>query len=312
MRQPHAYPRKSRVSAVRKWKRHWQYYLLVALPLLYILIFKYIPMFGVLIAFKEYNVVQGILGSPWAGLDYFKQIFDTPFIWDYFKNTLEISLYGMLVGFPAPIALALALNEIRNGRFKKTVQMVTYAPYFISTVVIVSILIVNLSPNTGLMSSLFRSLGLEPIDFMGKPGWFTSIYVWSDVWQFVGYGAIIYIAALAGVNPELYEAAKVDGATRRQKIVHIDLPSLVPVMVILLILNMGNVMSVGFEKMYLMQNPLNQASSEVISTYVYKVGLLETNFSFSAAVGLLNSVINFILLVLVNFIAKKVSSTSLW
>ncbi|MFC7677921.1 ABC transporter permease [Paenibacillus sp. GCM10028914] len=293
-------------------KRHWQFYLLVALPLLYIIIFKYVPMFGVVIAFKDYNLVEGILGSPWAGFKYFQQLLDAPYFWDYLRNTLLISLYGLLVGFPAPIILALALNEIRNGVFKKSVQMVTYAPYFISTVIIVSILIVNLSPNVGLLSNIYRALGLEPIDFLGKSELFKSIYVWSDVWQNMGYGAIIYIAALSGVNPELYEAAKVDGATRFQKIFNIDIPSLIPVIVIMLILSLGQIMSLGFEKIYLMQNPLNQNTSEVISTYVYKVGLLGANFSFSTAIGLFNSVINFTLLIIVNFVAKKISSNSLW
>ncbi|WP_234032987.1 ABC transporter permease [Paenibacillus faecalis] len=306
------YSKKPGRHAVQKIMRHWQFYLLVALPLLYIIIFKYLPMFGVMIAFKDYNLVDGIWKSPWVGFKHFEQLFDAPFFWDYLKNTLTISLYGLLVGFPAPIILALALNEIRNGFFKKSVQMVTYAPYFISTVIIVSILIVNLSPNVGLLSNIYRALGLEPIDFLGRSEFFKSIYVWSDVWQFMGYGAIIYIAALSGVNPELYEAAKVDGATRFQKIRNIDLPSIVPVIVIMLILNIGQIMSVGFEKIYLMQNPLNQHTSEVISTYVYKVGLLGANFSFSTAIGLFNSIINFTLLIIVNFVAKKISSNSLW
>lgn len=306
------YSKKPGRHAVQKIMRHWQFYLLVALPLLYIITFKYLPMFGVMIAFKDYNLVDGIWKSPWVGFKHFEQLFDAPFFWDYLKNTLTISLYGLLVGFPAPIILALALNEIRNGFFKKSVQMVTYAPYFISTVIIVSILIVNLSPNVGLLSNIYRALGLEPIDFLGRSEFFKSIYVWSDVWQFMGYGAIIYIAALSGVNPELYEAAKVDGATRFQKIRNIDLPSIVPVIVIMLILNIGQIMSVGFEKIYLMQNPLNQHTSEVISTYVYKVGLLGANFSFSTAIGLFNSIINFTLLIIVNFVAKKISSNSLW
>lgn len=293
-------------------KRHWQYYLLVLPPLLYILIFKYFPMFGVVIAFKDYNVVKGILGSPWAGFKYFEQLFDAPFFWQYLRNTIVISLYGLIVNFPLPILLALALNEIRNGFFKKSVQMVTYAPFFISTVVIVSIIIVNLSPNVGLSSTIFRALGMEPVDFLGQASLFKTIYVFSDAWQHTGYSAIIYIAALAGVNPELYEAAKVDGATRLQKIIHIDLPSLVPIIVILLILNIGSTMSVGFEKIFLMQNPLNQNASEVISTYVYKVGLLNSNFSFSAAIGLFNSVVNLILLIIVNFISRRVSANSLW
>lgn len=296
----------------KKVLRHWQFYLLALLPLLYIIIFKYIPMFGVVIAFKDYNVVQGILGSPWVGLKYFEQLFQAPFFLEYLKNTLEISLYGMLINFPLPIILAIALNEIRNGFFKKSVQMVTYAPYFISTVVIVSILIVSLSPNVGLLSNIYRLLGMEPIDFMAHSGLFKTIYVLSDSWQNTGYGAIIYIAALSGVNPELYEAAKVDGASRFQKIRNIDIPSLIPIIVILLILNLGSTMSVGFEKIYLMQNPLNQNTSEVISTYVYKVGLLGANFSFSSAIGLFNSVINFILLITVNFISRKISNNSLW
>ncbi|MBD2870848.1 ABC transporter permease [Paenibacillus arenilitoris] len=307
-----AFSSQRKKQTVQKITRHWQYYLLVALPLLYVLIFKYLPMFGVLIAFKEYNVVQGILNSPWAGFKYFEQLFQAPFFWQYLRNTLEISLYGLLVNFPLPIILALALNEIRNGLFKKSVQMVTYAPYFISTVVIVSILIVNLSPNVGLVSNIFRALGMEPVDFLGKSELFKTIYVFSDAWQYTGYSAIIYIAALSGVNQELYEAAKVDGATRWQKIINIDIPSLVPIIVILLILNLGNTMSVGFEKIYLMQNPLNQNTSEVISTYVYKVGLLGANFSFSAAIGLFNSAVNFVLLIFVNFISRKITSNSLW
>ncbi|RAW13441.1 sugar ABC transporter permease [Paenibacillus taichungensis] len=296
----------------KKMKRHWQLYLVVFLPLLYLVIFKYIPMSGVVIAFKEYNVIQGIWGSPWVGLKYFDQFFESPNFWLYLKNTLGINMYGLLVGFPAPILLALALNEIRNGFFKSSVQMITYAPYFISTVIMVSILIVTLSPSVGIISKFTQILGIENTNFMGIPSLFKSIYVWSDVWQFSGYGAIIYIAALAGVNPELYESAKVDGASRMQKIFNIDLPSLIPVSVILLILNLGNFMKVGFEKVYLMQNPLNISTSEVISTYVYKVGLLSSSFSFSTAIGFFNSIINLILLVSVNYIAKKLSSSSLW
>lgn len=306
------YSNKPGKRVLQRFKRHWQFYMLVALPLLYIIIFKYVPMFGIVIAFKDYNLVEGIFGSPWVGSKYFQQLLDAPYFWDYLRNTLLISLYGLLVGFPAPIILALALNEIRNGIFKKSVQMVTYAPYFISTVIIVSILIVNLSPNVGLLSNIYRALGLEPVDFLGRSELFKSIYVYSDVWQNMGYGAIIYIAALSGVNPELYEAAKVDGATRLQKIRNIDIPSLIPVIVIMLILSLGQIMSLGFEKIYLMQNPLNQNTSEVISTYVYKVGLLGANFSFSTAIGLFNSVINFTLLIIVNFVAKKISSNSLW
>lgn len=299
-------------SAWKKIQRHWQLYIVISLPLLYLLIFKYIPMTGIVIAFKDYNVVQGMWGSPWVGFKYFNQFFDSPNFWLYIKNTLGISLYGLIVGFPAPIILALALNEIRTGFFKKSVQMVTYAPYFISTVVMVSIIIVNLTPNVGMVSRFFALLGVADTNFMGNPALFKSIYVLSDVWQMTGYGAIIYIAALAGVNPELYESAKVDGASRFQKILRIDLPSILPVAVIMLILNLGNIMKLGFEKIYLMQNPLNLNSSEVISTYVYKVGLLGSNFSFSTAIGLFNSIVNLMLLILVNYIARKLTENSLW
>ncbi|MFK7691484.1 ABC transporter permease [Paenibacillus sp. HJGM_3] len=299
-------------SAAKRMKRHWQLYLVVLLPMVYLIIFKYIPMAGVVIAFKDYNVIKGIWGSDWVGLKYFNQFFESPNFWMYIKNTLGISLYGLLVGFPAPILLALALNEIRNGIFKKSVQMVTYAPYFISTVIMVSILIVTLSPNVGIVSKFLQMLGMDNTNFMGIPGLFKTIYVWSDVWQHAGYGAIIYLAALSGVNTELYEAAKVDGASRLQKIANIDIPSLIPVSVILLILNLGNIMKLGFEKIYLMQNSLNISTSEVISTYVYKVGLLNSSFSFSAAIGFFNSVVNLILLVSVNYLARKLSNTSLW
>lgn len=293
-------------------KKHWQLYLLVLLPLSFLITFKYVPMLGSMIAFKDYNVLKGIWGSDWVGFKHFISFFNLPIFWTIIKNTLGISLYGLLIGFPAPIILALALNEVRQGMFKRTVQMVTYAPYFISTVIMVSIIIVALSPNTGIVNSILGIFGMEPRNFMGEIGLFKSIYVYSDVWQNTGYGAIIYLAALAGVNPELYEAAKIDGASRLQKILNIDLPSILPVTIILLILNIGNMMAIGFEKVYLMQNPLNVPTSEVISTYVYKVGLIESNFSFSSAVGLFNSVINLILLVIVNYLAKRISKNSLW
>ncbi|UQZ80908.1 putative multiple-sugar transport system permease YteP [Paenibacillus konkukensis] len=309
---------KKPASLVRRkivWKqirRHWQFYLLILLPLLYLITFKYVPMFGALIAFKEYNVIKGILGSPWAGMKYFELFFKNPQFWTLIKNTLAISFYGLAVGFPAPIILALALNEIRGGLFKRTVQMVTYAPYFISTVVMVSMIILLLSPRLGVVNHLLGLAGIGEINFLGDPGLFRSIFVWSDVWQHTGYAAVIYLAALAGVDPTLYEAAKVDGASRLQKIGHVDLPGILPTAVILLILNVGNIMSLGFEKIYLMQNPLNLMTSEIIATYVYKIGLLNANFSFASAVGLFNSVVNLLLLVTVNAVAKRISSSSLW
>jgi len=295
-----------------KMKRSWELYAIVLLPVLYLIIFKYIPMFGVTIAFKDYSVVKGIWGSPWAGFKHFESLFQSPNFPLLIRNTLGISFYSLIAGFPVPILLALALNEVRSGFFKRSVQMITYAPHFISTVVMVSMIILMLSPHVGIVERLLTFAGLPTTDFMGEPKLFKSIYVWSGVWQEMGYASIIYIAALSGVDPALYEAARMDGASRLKKIVHIDLPSLIPITVILLILNLGSIMGVGFEKIYLMQNPLNVSASEVIATYVYKVGLLGANFSFSAAVGLFNSVINLIFLLVVNAIVRRLSDNSLW
>lgn len=299
-------------NAKKSLIRHWQFYLLILPPVLYFIIFKYIPMVNSVIAFKDYNVVQGIWGSEWVGFKHFELFFNNPQFWILIKNTFFLSLYALAVGFPIPILLALSLNEIRNGIFKKTVQMVTYAPYFISTVIIVSMLTLMFSPRLGIVNQLLGKLGLESINFLGLPDMFRDIYVWSDVWQHAGYSAIIYLAALSGVDPSHYEAAKVDGATRIQKILYIDLPSIMPVATIILILSVGNIMALGFEKVFLLQNPLNLSSSEVIATYVYKIGLLNANFSFATAVGLFNSMINLILLLVVNALARKISKNGLW
>lgn len=297
---------------IKNMKRHWELYFLILLPILYLIIFKYIPMVGVQIAFKDFNVVKGIWGSGWVGLKHFETFFQSPNFWLLIKNTIGISFYSLIAGFPIPILLALALNELRTGFFKKSVQMITYAPHFISTVVMVSIIILMLSPHVGVVDRVASFFGFSTTNFLGYPEFFKSIYVWSGVWQEMGYASIIYIAALASVDPSLYEAARMDGASRIKKIMHIDLPALMPITIILLILSLGNIMGVGFEKIYLMQNSLNLSSSEVIATYVYKVGLLGANFSFSTAVGLFNSIINLILLVIVNFISRKISQTSLW
>ncbi|MDQ0343162.1 putative aldouronate transport system permease protein [Lederbergia wuyishanensis] len=303
---------RSKRSPWKKIKRHWQLYFLVIIPLLFLITFKYVPMAGVIIAFKDYSVIKGIMGSEWAGLKYFKYFFESPNFSLLIKNTLGLSLYGFVVGFICPIILALALNEVASARFKKLVQTVTYAPFFISTVIMVSIIILFLSPNAGLVNNILGLLGIGPINFMGNPAYFKSIYVWSDVWQSTGYSAIIYLAALAGIDTSLYEAARIDGASRWQKIINIDIPGIMPIIIVLLILNIGNIMSLGFEKVYLMQNDLNASSSEVISTYVYKVGLLGANFSFAAAVGLFNSIVNLILILSANAISKRFSSSSLW
>ena len=295
-----------------KIRRHWQYYLMVAAPLIYIIIFKYIPMVGAQIAFRDFSPVQGIWGSRWVGLQHFLLFFQSPNFWPLVRNVLSINVLVMTLGFVAPIILALALNEVRNRFFKRSVQMITYFPHFISTVVMASMIILFLNPRVGFIGTLARFLGQEPKDFMGVAVAFPWIYVFSEIWQRSGFGAIIYMAALAGINPELYEAARIDGASRLQKMRHIDLTGILPTIIILLILQSGEVMNLGFEKVFLLQNPLNLPNSEVIATYVYKIGLINASFSFGAAVGLFNSVINFTLVVAINAIARRVSEHSLW
>jgi len=299
-------------NAAKSLRRHWQLYLLIIPPLLYFILFKYIPMVNAVIAFKDYNVVQGIWGSQWVGTKYFEQFFQNPAFWTLLRNTLVLSLYSLAISYPIPILLALMLNEVGHAFFKRTVQLVTYAPYFISVVVLVSILNLVLAPRVGIVNQILGITGVSSVDFLGSANMFPSIYVWSGVWQGAGYAAVIYLAVLAGVDPTLYEAAKVDGASRLQKIINIDLPSLMPTAIVILILSVGSLMAVGFEKVFLLQNPLNLSTSEVIQTYVYKVGLLNANFSFATAVGLLNSVANLILLLTVNIIARRTANTSLF
>jgi putative aldouronate transport system permease protein len=299
-------------ESLRRIKRHWQLYLVLLLPLIYIAIFRYWPMYGVQIAFRDFTPAEGIAGSPWIGLVHFERFFNSYQFWGLLRNTVGISVYSLLAGFPLPIVLAIAINEARRYYFKKTVQMVTYAPHFISTVVMVGIILQFLDPRIGLINKAIVALGGAPTNFIARPDLFQSIYVWSGVWQGMGYASIIYIAALSSIDPQLEEAAIIDGASRLQKILYIDLPGIMPTAIILLILNVGQIMNVGFEKIYLMQNPLNLTTSEVISTYVYKVGLLRAQYSFAAAVGLFNSIIDLVLLVTVNQIARKVGDTSLW
>jgi putative aldouronate transport system permease protein len=306
-------PGKSKIEYVSKVLRfHWPLYLLLLPPVLYIFIFHYVPIYGVMLAFKQYQPLKGILGSPWVGFAHFEQFFSSPSSWRIIRNTVTISLYSLVAGFPLPILLAVALNEVRNQWFKKTVQMVTYAPYFISSVVLVGIVMQVLDPRVGLINQFIVLFGGEPVNFMGKSEYFKSIYVWMGIWQGTGYSAIIYLAALAGVSKDLQEAAIIDGASKIRRIWHVDLPSIRPTIVILLVLSFGGIMNVGFETIYLMQNNLNLSTSEIISTYVYKVGLINSNYGFSTAIGLFNSVINFILLVSANFFARRLTDSGLW
>ncbi|WP_433020676.1 ABC transporter permease [Kribbella sp. CA-294648] len=299
-------------EARRSFRRHWQLYLLILAPLAYFVIFKYIPISNAVIAFKDYSPIKGPWGSDWVGFKNFDLFFHNPVFWTLVKNTFLLAAYTVLASFPIPIILAIALNEIRAGLFKKTVQLVTYAPYFISTVVVVSMTILVLSPRIGFVDDAIGLFGVPAIDFLGDPNYFRHIYVWSDVWQTTGYSAVIYLAALSGIDPALHESAKIDGASRIRRILHVDLPGIMPTAVIILVLGVGNIMSIGFEKAFLFQNPLNLAQSEIIATYVYKTGLLNADFSMATAVGLFNSVINLLLLVGVNFAAKRITGNGLW
>jgi putative aldouronate transport system permease protein len=302
------------LAARKQMKKSWQLYALLALPVIYVLVFKYYPMYGAQIAFKDYIASKGVAGSEWVGLKHFIRFFNSYEFSKLMKNTLIISLYSLLAGIPFPIILALSLNYVKNQLFKKSVQMITYAPHFISIVVMVGIVMELLDPRNGLVNMLLGQLGIEPINFMAKPEYFSSIYVWSGIWQNVGFSCIIYLAALAGVDPAQHEAAVIDGASKFQRMLHIDLPSIMPVMIILLILNTGHILDLGFEKVLLLQNPLNVRTSEVIDTFVYKVGLASQamNYSYSTAINLFKSVIGLILLILVNQMAKKAKQESLW
>lgn len=293
-------------------KRNYILYLMILPVVVYYIIFAYVPMYGVQLAFKDYIARKGIWGSPFVGLDHFKRFFDNYNFALLIKNTIGISLYSLLVGFPIPIIFSLMLNYLKHEKLKKTVQMVSYAPYFISTVVMCGMLIIFLQPDTGIFNTIGRFLGLESVDFLSRPQLFKSIYVWSGVWQGLGWSSIIYISALSGVDYQLHEAAIVDGATKLQRIWHVDLPSIKPTIIMLLILNMGQLMNVGFDKVFLLQNSLNFKASDVIATYVYRVGLINNDYGYSTAVGLFNSVINLFLVVGANKIAKKLTSESLW
>lgn len=299
---------------LKRLSRHWQLYLVLLIPVALLIIFSYGPMYGVQIAFKDFKVRQGIWGSKWVGMKHFENFWGTYNFKRLITNTLTLSVYSLVAGFPIPILLALMLNECGNLKYKKAVQMITYAPHFISTVVMCSIiLLVVTSANNGILNNMLAALGAtERVDFITKPNYFAHIYVWSGVWQSMGYGSIIYIAALAGIDPSLHEAAMVDGASKIRRIWHIDLPGIMPTITILLILNVGSLMNVGYEKVLLLQNDLNMSASDIIATYVYRQGLEGAQYSFSAAVGLFNSVVNTILLVSVNFITKKLGETSLF
>ena len=297
----------------RDMARNWSAYLMVMPAIVFIVLFAYVPMYGILIAFQDYSPILGVLHSPWIGWENFIRFFSGRYTGEVILNTFAISILSLIFGFPCPVIFALLLNSLKCRRFVKSLQMVSYAPYFISVVVVVGMLQSFLAPNTGIFNHIARFFGGTGMaDPLSDAGSFRLIYIVSDIWQNLGWSSIIYICALSGVDPELYDSADIDGANILQKIRYIDVPSLAPTIVVLLILQSGSILNVGFEKVYLLQNEMNLQTSEVISTYVYKRGLLASNYGMGTAVGLCNSLISFTLLVAVNFIARRVSNYSLW
>ena len=295
-----------------RMRQCWELYLFLVPAVALVFIFNYVPMYGIQIAFKDFKPFLGIWDSKWVGLKHFVRLFKLPKFSLILSNTFTLSVMSIVLAFPFPIMLALMLNQLRNERYKRLIQTVTYLPHFISTVIIVGMLSVFLSTKYGIYRYFCDLLGAQPVNLMGKKSAFRWLYVFSGIWQHTGWNAIIYLAALSGIDVGLYEAATIDGANRWQRMMHIDVPSIVPTMIILLILDAGSFLSIGFEKIFLMQNSSNEMVSEVISTYTYKMGLVSMQYSFSTAVNLLNTLVNFIMLFVVNMIARRVSDYSLW
>lgn len=291
----------------------WQLYVLLIPALLWAVVFAYYPMYGVIIAFKDYKIREGIMGSPWASplFRYFKEFFSTSIAVNAIKNTIVVSLESLVIAFPIPVIFALLLNQIRSKKATKLIQTISYAPYFMSNVVVVSLITVFFSAN-GVVNWVITSTGGKEILFTSVPEWFRTLFIGTNIWQTMGFNAVIFIAALTAISPDYYEAATIDGASRFQRVLYIDVPMIMPTVILMLILQVGNIMNVGYEKAYLMQNGSNTVVSELISTYVYKVGLQTAQYSFATAVGLFNSVANFIILVIANKVAKKVSDISIF
>ncbi len=302
---------KKRKGLSKTVKKNWDLYLLILPCLLYFFLFNYWPMYGFQLAFKDFNAVKGIWGSTWVGFVHFKRFFDSANALRIILNTLSIGLYSLLVSFPIAILFAVMINEVRHKFFKKFTQTLAFFPHFISIVVLVGIMLSFLSPSTGIINNIIKAVGIKPVFFMGEPKWFKTLYVFLEVWQNTGWRSIVFIAALSSIDIELYEAAYVEGITRIKKILYIDIPSILPTIIILFILYSGRIMNVGFEKVYLMQNDLNLSVSEVINTYIYRMGISGAQYDFATAVGLFNSVINCALLLSVNAVSKKISNIGL-
>ena len=298
----------------RYFSKTWQLWVMLLPAMIYIFIFCYIPMYGVQLAFKEYSYAKGFLGGDWVGFKYFKQYFESNMFWPTLKNTFVIAVTGIIVGFPAPIILALVINQIRNKKWRKFVQTIVYIPYFISVVVLVSMINILFANGSGVIANFLKALHLvsPSVNIIGSASTFLPLYVLTGVWQSMGWNSIIFIAALSSVDTQLYDACKVDGANRWQTMIHIDLPALVPTIMILFILNMGGILNVGFDKIFLMQNSTNLGISQVISTYVYKKGVLGAQYSLTTAVGLFQSVVGVFFLLMANFISRKLGERGIW
>lgn len=301
-----------KVGLLAKMKGNYDLLLFCLPGIVIMIIYHYIPIYGVQIAFKEYSARAGIWGSEWVGLEHFARFFSSSDAGKIIMNTFILSFYSLLASFPIPIILALMLNSFRHGKYRKVIQTVTYAPNFISVVVMCGMIILFLSPSLGVVNNIIRMFGGEAINFMAEQSMWRHIYVWTGVWQGMGWGSVIYFATLSGVSPEYHEAAVVDGASKLQRIWYIDVPFVIPTAVMLLILSCGSILSVDFQKAYALQNPMNLDVSQIISTYVYQMGLVDNDISFSTAIGLFNSAINAILLIGVNWISRKLSGNSLW
>ncbi|MEN8077380.1 ABC transporter permease subunit [Clostridioides difficile] len=307
--------KKQKMTKEQMWKqikRDKVLYILLLIPIIYFIVFKYIPMSGIVLAFRKYEVGGSMFGSEWVGFKYFNMFLKDPYFWKIFKNTFVLSLSSLIIGFPIPIILALMLNEVQSPLLKRSVQTVSYLPKFFSTVVVVSMISIMLSPSSGIINSILSNFGMEEIYFLKETEWFRPVYIISEVWQFTGWNAILYIAALTNIDPQLYEAASIDGANRWVRMVSVTIPGIMPTIAITLILSTGSILSVGFEKVLLLYNNSTMEVADVIQTYVYRMGILSSNYSYSTAVGLFQAVINLGLISLVNYISKKTTETGLW
>jgi len=299
-------------SVFHRIKRDKVYLLLLLPALLYYLLFHYVPMFGIVVSFMDYNLFKGIWHSPWVGLKHYRMFFSNPDAWLIVRNTLLLGLYKFIFAFPAPIALAILFYEMRWKKFRRFVQSVSYLPFFLSSVVLSSIMIMLLSPSTGWINKAIQSLGFEPINFLQRPEWFRTIYIASDIWQMTGYGTIIFLAALAAIDPQLYEAARMDGANRWKQTLHVTIPGIIPAIVIMFILSIGGILNIPFDKAFLLGNAGNLDTADIISTYVYRIGILGGGMSYATAINLSLGLVTMLLIYLTNVASRKVGETSLW